>query len=179
MLSERDIELAHPDSFDFVFGTLPAGNAVLFNRHLDGCPSCQKVIDEYTGIGRIFQDLPPHVEPFAGLEDRTVAAMITALAEQRAQGDHRSEGEGQTATRVYPIPGGRRPAEPKTVIRPLPQLQPQAEDDTGHGRSPEPQARPVVPPACVAPPATPPCNCGCPSRCDHHCRRRRHTSSRQ
>ena len=179
MLAERDIELAHPDAFDFVFGTLPSGNAVLFNRHLDGCPSCQKVIDEYTGIGRIFQDLPPHVEPFAGLEDRTVAAMITALAEQRAQGDHRSEGEGQTATRVYPIPGGRRPAEPKTVIRPLPQLQPQAEDDTGHGRSPEPQARPVVPPACVAPPATPPCNCGCPSRCDHHCRRRRHTSSRQ
>ena len=144
MLSERDIELAHPDSFDFVFGTLPSGNEVLFHRHLDGCPSCQKVIDEYTGIGRIFQDLPPHVEPPAGLEDRTVAAMITALAEQRAHSDHRSEGDDQTAARVYPIPGVRRPAEPKTVIRPRPQLHPQAEDDTGLRRSPEPQTQPVV-----------------------------------
>src|SRR5271154_4816143 len=144
MLSERDIELAHPDAFDFVFGTLPAGNAVLFHRHLDGCPSCQKVIDEYTGIGRIFQNLPPHVEPPAGLEDRTVAAMITALAEQRAHSDHRSEGDDQTAARVYPIPGGRRPAEPKTVIRPRPQLHPQAEDDTGLRPSPEPQAPPMI-----------------------------------
>jgi hypothetical protein len=144
MLSEQDIELAHPDAFDFVFGTLPSGNAVLFNRHLDGCPSCQKVIDEYGDIGRIFQNLPPHVEPPASLEDRTVAAMITALAGQRAQRDHRSEGEDQTAARVYPVPGVRRPAEPKTVIRPRPQLQPQAEDDTGLGRSPEPQARPMV-----------------------------------
>jgi hypothetical protein len=144
MLSEQDIELAHPDAFDFVFGTLPSGNAVLFNRHLDGCLSCQKVIDEYSDIGRIFQNLPPHVEPPASLEDRTVVAMITALAEQRAQSDHRAEGEDQTAPRVPPIPGVRRSAEPKTVIRPRPQLEPQAEDDTGHGRSPEPQAQPMV-----------------------------------
>jgi hypothetical protein len=58
--SERDIELAHPDAFDFVFGNLRSGNAVWFNLHLDGCPSCQKVVDEYSEIGRIFQNLPPH-----------------------------------------------------------------------------------------------------------------------
>jgi hypothetical protein len=96
MLSERDIELAHPDAFDFVFGNLPSGSAVWFNRHLGGCPYCQKVVDECSGIGRIFQNLPPHVEPAADLEDRTVAAMVTALTEQRAQSDHSSEGEDQT-----------------------------------------------------------------------------------
>jgi hypothetical protein len=140
MLSERDIELAHPDAFDFAFGTLPSGNAVGFSRHLGGCPYCQKVVDEYSGIGRIFQNLPPHVEPPAGLEDRTVAAMVAALAEQQAQGDHRSEGEDQTATRVYPKPepgpavGLRHSAEPETRPYPRPQFQPPV----------EPQAPPMV-----------------------------------
>ena len=82
---------------------------------------------------------PPHVEPPAGLEDRTVAAMVTALAEQRAQNDHRSE-EDQTATRVYPKPELGppveldHPAEPETRLYPRPQLHPPV----------EPQARPVV-----------------------------------
>ena len=39
-------------------------------------PPCQKVIDEYSDIGRIIQILPPHVEPSADLEERTVAAMV-------------------------------------------------------------------------------------------------------
>jgi anti-sigma-K factor RskA len=140
MLSERDIELAHPDAFDFVFGTLPSGNAVWFGRHLDGCPSCRKVIDEYTDIGRIVHDLPPHVDPPAGLEDRVVAAMVAALAEQKAQGDHRSEGEDQTATRIYPRPEPgpavelRHSAEPETRVYPRPQFQPLV----------EPQASPMV-----------------------------------
>jgi Anti-sigma-K factor rskA len=140
VLSERDIDLAHPDAFDFVFGTLPSGNAVWFGRHLDGCSSCQKVIDEYSGIGRIVQDLPPHVEPPAGLEDRVVAAMIATLAEQQAQGDHRPEDEDQTATRVYPRPEPgppaelHHPADPETRLYLRPQFQPPA----------EPQAPPAV-----------------------------------
>ena len=36
MLSERDIELAHPDAFDFAFGNLPAAKRASFNRHLSG-----------------------------------------------------------------------------------------------------------------------------------------------
>jgi hypothetical protein len=133
MLSERDIELAHPDAFDFVFGTLPSGNAAVFSSHLDGCSSCQKVIDEYTDIGQIVQDLPPHVEPSVGLEDRTVAAMVAALAEQRAQGDRRPEDEDQTATRVYPRPEPgpavelHHPADPETRLYLRPQFQPPVE----------------------------------------------------
>jgi hypothetical protein len=34
ILSERDIEAAHPDAFDFVFGNLPAAKRAGFNRHL-------------------------------------------------------------------------------------------------------------------------------------------------
>jgi Anti-sigma-K factor rskA len=140
MLSEQDIELAHPDAFDFVFGTLPAGNAVWFNRHLDGCSYCKKVIDEYSDIGQVFQNLPPHVEPSAGLEDRTVAAMVTALAEQRAHSEHSPGDEDQAATRVYPKPepgppaGLGHPPEPETRLYPRPQLHPPA----------EPQARPMI-----------------------------------
>jgi anti-sigma-K factor RskA len=140
MLSERDIELAHPDAFDFVFGNLPSGDAAGFSRHLDGCPSCQKVIDECSGIGRIVQDLPPHVEPPAGLEDQVVAAMVAALAEQKAQGDHRPEDEDQTATRVYPRPEPgpaaklHHSADPETRLYLRPEFQPPV----------EPQARPVV-----------------------------------
>ena len=37
MLSERDIELAHPEAFDFVWGNLPAASRADFNRHLAGC----------------------------------------------------------------------------------------------------------------------------------------------
>jgi hypothetical protein len=84
MLSERDIELAHPDAFDFVFGNLPAASRAGFNRHLAGCRYCQGVVDEFSDIGQIIKDLPPHVEPPPDLEDRTVAAMVAVLAGQRA-----------------------------------------------------------------------------------------------
>jgi hypothetical protein len=79
MLPERDIELAHPEAFDFVFGNLPRDKRADFNRHLGGCRYCQGVVEEYSDMGRIIKDLPPHVEPSADLEDRTVAAMVAAL----------------------------------------------------------------------------------------------------
>ena len=45
---------------------------------------------KYSDIGEIIQNLPPHVEPPADLEDRTVAAMAAARAGQRAKPDRRS-----------------------------------------------------------------------------------------
>ena len=38
MLSEREIELAHPEAFDFVFGNLPAASRTSFDRHLSELP---------------------------------------------------------------------------------------------------------------------------------------------
>jgi len=90
MLSERDVELAHPQAFDFVFGNLPPGDVAEFNEHLEGCQYCQGVVAEYGEIGRIVQELPPHVEPPATLEDRTVAAMMRTLAEQNAEADQKA-----------------------------------------------------------------------------------------
>ena len=151
MLSDRDIELAHPDAFDFAWGNLPAAKRAEFDRHLADCRSCQGVIDEYSEIGQITKLLPPHVEPPADLEDRTVAAMVAALAEQRATTDRRADAEDRTATRVYPIPRPQSPAEPETKIQPIPQLQPPAENETELRPSPvdpsapaEPQAPPMV-----------------------------------
>jgi hypothetical protein len=122
MLSERDIEAAHPDAFDFVFGNLPAAKRADFNRHLIGCRYCQAVVDEYSEIGGIIQQLPPHVDPPAELEDRVVAAIVTAQAEQRSQLDAETGAEtgaeDQSATRAYPI---LAPAsEPATRLHPRP-----------------------------------------------------------
>jgi hypothetical protein len=124
MLSERTIELAHPDAFDFVWGNLPAARRAGFNRHVGGCRCCQAVVEEYSEIGRIIQDLPPHVEPPAGLEARTVTAMVAALAGQRARTGRRSDAEDQAVTRVYPIPRRAPPAEDKARLQPSPASQP-------------------------------------------------------
>jgi hypothetical protein len=140
MLSEQDIELAHPDAFDFAFGNLPAASRAEFNRHLAGCRYCQGVVEEYSEIGQIIKDLPPHVEPPPDLEDRTVAAMVAALAGQRAQTDRRPDPEDQAATSVYPIPEVRPPAGEETRVQPRPQLQPPARDDTRI--QPRPQLQP-------------------------------------
>jgi hypothetical protein len=167
MPTEREIQLAHTDAFDFAFGNLPEIKQAEFTRHLSSCPHCQKVLDEYSDIGRIIKNLPPHVEPPADLEDRTVAAMVAALAEQRTTTDRRPAAEDRAATRVYPIPERQPPAEPETRVQPRPRLQPSAEPETRvqprprlqppaedetrvrplPGNEPagtEPQARPVV-----------------------------------
>jgi hypothetical protein len=150
MLSERDIELAHPEAFDFVWGNLPAARRTSFNRHLAGCRYCQGVVDEYSDIGQIIRNLPPHVEPPPNLEERTVAAMVAALAGQRAQTDRHPDPEDQAATSVYPIPAAQPPAGDETRIQPRPQLQPPPGDKTRVQPRPqlqppdEPQARPVV-----------------------------------
>ena len=153
MPSERDIELAHPEAFDFVFGNLPQAQRAEFDRHLGGCRYCQGVVEKYSDIGRIISNLPPHVEPPGGLEDRTVAAMVAALADQRAKTDRRTDAEDQAATRAYPVPGRQPPAEPETQVQPIPPLRAPAEDEAGLRQSPadrpapaEPEARPAVTP---------------------------------
>jgi anti-sigma-K factor RskA len=149
MLSERDIELAHPEAFDFISGNLIPARRAGFDRHLADCRYCRGVVDEYGDIGRIIKILPPHVEPPADLEDRSVAAMVAALAEQRVKTGRPSDAEDRAATRAYPIPGVH-PAEPETQLRPRPQVQPLAEDGTPLRPSPATppsagtQARPVI-----------------------------------
>jgi hypothetical protein len=149
MLPDRDIELAHAEAFDFAFGNLPSARRAEFNRHLAGCGYCQAVVDEYSEIGQIIKHLPPHVEPAAELEDRTVAAMVAALAEQRAAG-HRPDAEDEDATRAYPIPGRQPVQEPETRVQPIPQFQPPAENETALRQSP---AGPPAPAGPQAPPA--------------------------
>ena len=48
------------------------------------------------------QELPPHVEPPADLEDRTIAAMVAALAKRRAEPRPPPDTEDQDATRLHP-----------------------------------------------------------------------------
>ena len=153
MLSERDIEAAHPDAFDFVWGNLPAAKRAEFNRHLSGCRYCQGVVQEYSEIGRIITLLPPHVEPPADLEDRTVAAMVAALAEEQAEVDRPAGTEDRAAARVDPVPKGHHAAEPETRVQPIPHLRPPVEEETkgppalvGQPASAGPAARPMITP---------------------------------
>jgi anti-sigma-K factor RskA len=145
MLSERGIELAHPEAFDFVFGNLPPDKHAEFNRHLSGCRYCQGVVDEYGDIGRIVKSLPPHAEPPADLEDRTVAAMVAALAEQRAGAKRRPDAEDEAVTRLYPRPERQPPPEPETQAQPIPRFQPPAAPETELRPSPVGQPAPAEP----------------------------------
>jgi hypothetical protein len=142
MFSERDIEAAHPDAFDFVFGNLPAAKRADFNRHLTECRYCQAVVDEYSEIGGIIKQLPPHVDPPAELEDRIVAAMVTAQAEQRTQLDAEPDVEDQSATRVYPI--AQPSSEPATQLHPRPIDPATSAEGAGQPGAAEPLARPLV-----------------------------------
>jgi hypothetical protein len=112
MLSERDIELAHPEAFDFVFGNLRPDKRAEFDRHLPGCRHCQSVVDEYSEIGGVIKLIPPHIEPRADLEERTVAAMVAAMA----------GGEATTAaeaeTQIPPAPADPD-VRPMTARRPV------------------------------------------------------------
>jgi hypothetical protein len=138
MLSDRDIEQAHPEAFDFAFGNLPAARRADFNRHLSGCRYCRGVVDAYADIGPIVKNLPPHAEPPADLEERTVAAMVATLAEQRAKPARHPEPDDQDATRSYPIP------EPPPI--PIPEPPPSGPQTRLH-------QRPAGPPAPSAPQA--------------------------
>jgi hypothetical protein len=132
MLSESDIEAAHPDSFDFVFGNLPSARRAGFNRHLTGCRYCRAVVEEYSEVGAIIKQLPPHVDPPAELEDRIVGAMVATLADR----ERLAGAEDQGVTRVYPAPEVHHLAEPETKLQPRPRFQPPPEAG--------PPARPVV-----------------------------------
>ena len=139
MLTEQQIELAHPEAFDFAFGTLPTAEGVTFIRHLTGCRHCRAVVDEYSEIGGIIKNLPPGTEPPADLEDRTVAAMTAALAGHKAEpGKHPDAAEHDTedraVTRIYPKPERKPPAERETQVLPVPQP----------GPSEDPEPRPEV-----------------------------------
>jgi hypothetical protein len=104
MLSDGDIERAHPQAFDFVFGNLPAVEAAEFNQHLGGCRYCQGVVTDYSEIGQIIRQLPPHVDPPADLEDRTVAAMLQAAPGPPAEAGQRPGRDDLPTTQAYQVP---------------------------------------------------------------------------
>ena len=119
MLSDRDVELAHPEAFDFAFGNLPRDKRASFNRHLSGCGYCRSVVEEYGGIGPVLKNLPPHVEPPPGLEERTVAAMTAAMAFAQekpadhhaavdSRGDHAMGFSHEKTTHHFPVVERRR-----------------------------------------------------------------------
>jgi anti-sigma-K factor RskA len=155
VLSESDIEAAHPEAFDFAFGNLAAARRAEFNDHLTTCRYCRAIVDEYAEIGGILKNLPPHVGPAHTLEDRTVAAMLAARDEDGAsRPDSRLLEDDPSVTRGYPVRQPPPLTEPGSGTEPVSQLLPlagpesrpslQAVEQAGKGQPTGIQARPVV-----------------------------------
>ena len=130
-----------------------------FNHHLSSCRHCRSVVDEYGDIGAVIKTLPPHAEPSADLEDRTVAAMVAVLAGQRAKpAAHPADASAEdNTTRPYPVPKVHRAAEPETRVQPrrAPAAEPQAKvqpvPQLGPPAGPEARPGPPPPPAGTSP----------------------------
>ena len=135
MPPDSKADLAHPETADWVLGTMGPAQAEDFQRHLTSCLHCQAAVAEFGEIGQMLQHLPPAAEPPPGLEARTIASVLAAAAKYPTpKADRRPDPEDQAATRVQPRPQLQPAAEPETQVQPRPQL----------GSPPGPQARPVV-----------------------------------
>ena len=135
MLSERDIEAAHPDAFDFVWGNLPGPSGPSSTAISAVVPTAKPLSPSTARSAGSSSSCRPTSSQAAGLEDRTVAAMVAALAGEQAEPDRPADTEDRTATRVYRIPERQPPAEPE------PQLD---ESPVGQPAPAEPQVRPMV-----------------------------------
>jgi Anti-sigma-K factor rskA len=97
MLSEAELEAAHPESFDYIMGVLDPPGAETFQRHMAQCRYCRAVVDEYGELGQMIQAIPPALSPSPDLQERTVAAMVRAIADQRPT-------QGYPTVRKVPAP---------------------------------------------------------------------------
>ena len=174
MLSERDIEPAPSDAFDFVWGNLPAAKRAEFSRHLSGCRYCQGVVQEYREIGRIITLLPPHVA--AASRPRRPDSRRHGRRPGRGSRPSRSPGRCQERSRHpglpdLPAPASGRARDPGSSRSPSSGLQsrkrpraPQRPSASRHGRVGRP-ADGHSPAGVAAPPR---------SLRRHGCRRRGH-----
>ena len=125
MPPDSEADLAHPETADWVLGTMGPAQAEDFQRHLTGCLHCQAAVAEFGELGQMLQHLPPAAEPPPGLEARTIASVLAAAAKYPTpKADRRSDPEDQAATRVQPRPQLQPPAGAETRVQPRPQLQP-------------------------------------------------------
>ena len=186
MLSERDIELAHPEAFDFVFGNLPAAKRAEFNRHLSGCRYCQGVVDEYSEIGRIIKQ--PSAARRAASRPRRPDRRRHARCPRRPARQGRCR---DLTPRTKPPPGPTR--YPGASLRPSPRpgssQSPSSSPGRGRGPAPPIARRPAGTGRPEGGRQSPPCRCGgapsppgrhsCRRRRDHHRRDRRSAQPRR
>jgi hypothetical protein len=98
MPPEDRAELAHPEAAGWALGNLDPAEAEEFGRHLPTCPHCQAAAAELSTVSQVLRRLPPAVEPPPELEDRTIASVLTAVAQDREKGQaHQSPATGAEA----------------------------------------------------------------------------------
>jgi hypothetical protein len=85
MLPKGQADRAHPQAADWVLGTLGPDEVAGFQLHLKGCPHCQAATAEFGPLGQLLRHLPPAAKLPPALEARTIASILEAAAEDRAQ----------------------------------------------------------------------------------------------
>ena len=143
MLSERDIELAHPEAFDFVFGNLPSAKRAEFNRHLSSCRYCQGVVDEYSDIGQIIKLLPASRR--AASRPRGPNGRRDGRRPGRAAGRDRSPSRRRGPGRHPGLPDPPAPvcSSPRPRFTRGPSSRLRLRTSPGSTRSPRPSPRPI------------------------------------
>jgi anti-sigma factor RsiW len=69
----------------FAESTLPAGDRVVIESHVLGCPDCQTSVEEWRALFVALQGLP-HFDPSPGFAERVMAGVHLAPARRRARG---------------------------------------------------------------------------------------------
>ncbi len=75
----------HPDAAGWVLSALDADDTVQFMLHLQSCAECRTTIDELRPVAQAMARPAPAVEPPAGLEARTLAAVQQAARAEKTQ----------------------------------------------------------------------------------------------
>jgi len=84
-MAEPDPALPHLDLGGYVLGTLDASEREAFERHLAGCPSCQRELEELRGTPRLLEQATEPVQVPAGLEARVLEAIAREPRPGRAR----------------------------------------------------------------------------------------------
>jgi anti-sigma factor RsiW len=74
-MSDSDPGLPHVDLGGYALGKLDSRERAAFERHLAGCVTCQRELEELRGMPSLLDEAAAHVDVPVGLESRVLAAI--------------------------------------------------------------------------------------------------------
>ena len=125
---DRDVELAHAEAFDFVFGTYPQLKAPSSTAI---SPAAVTARPSWRSTARSARSS----STFPRRWSRQRSSKTGPSPRWSPRSPSRQPPPGAARARAYPIPGRQPFQEPETRLQPIPKFQPPAENETGLRRS--------------------------------------------